>query len=580
VKDLKKTCALLATVLLATACPTQEPGPVDAGGGGGDDTGAGRDAGGGLDSGGGGLDADASSTDAAADSGVDACVPIDVCPPDACGMRDDGCGGTLECGACDCVDGVASEPRCGPCGLGTLTCEPDATGAGTCVAPDLAGVDVEAACGNLIYLGSDSGVTPDGSRQAPYLTAFDALSNASAPAIIVVEAGTYSEGTFLNVIEGVHIIGGFGGSEWTWEPEAVTALNIKQPPREHVAGLVANNVLTPTVLAHLEVRTGTASSNGETAIGAYFVSSAALVLSHVDVFIGDGADGADGANGMRGADGNPGANSGATTSGSGGTNSACPQANGGDGGRGAFNQNGALSGASPGGDAPGGARGGQAGTSSLPFGIDGQTLQSPPDGADGDSGRAAGSFIEGEWTVLFGDGEPGAAGLAGSGGGGGGGAFWPTDSRTNPPGESGGGGGAGGCGGAPGQGGQAGGASFGLVVFNSTGLTLNESTFTAGDGGVGGRGGDGGRGGNPGFGGDGGDTYPAASGGDGGDGVPGSDGGQGGAGAGGSSYGAWCEASNITILGQTTFTAGRAGIGGVSITPGQAGVSADQNGCQ
>ena len=574
-----KISALSVILLMGTACPseTPEPGATDTGGGTGGDTGIAQDAGNTGDTGGTESDAANGQPDAS-DAGLDACVPLEVCSAQACGMVDDGCGGTLDCGACDCVEGVPVESTCGPCGLGTFTCAADVTGPGTCVAPDVGGVDLDDACGNIVHVDSSAAAAnPDGTAQAPYPTLSAAIRGSSAPAVILVATGRHLESNPVRTTQGFHIVGGFDPADWSFDPQSSTTLEFVSTADDGRSGFSFGGVTTPTVVAHLNVELGNAQ-DGKTTIATYVSGSPALVLSNFVAVAGDAGDGADGADGADGTQGNKGADATLSDPGAGGVNSACPQANGGRGGNGARNVNNQLFDAEPGEDSSGQARGGPAGTMSLPLGEDGSIRQQPPAGTDGDSGRSAGSFIDGEWTLIFGDGEPGVAGSHGAGGGGGGGSFWPTDSRTNP-GANGGGGGSGGCAGGRGQGGQAGGSSFGLVVIDSTGLTLRDSSFTAGDAGNGGRGGDGGRGGNASAGGAG-SSKGTITGGSGGAGAAGSDGGRGGAGAGGSSYGAWCEVSTLNIEGNVSFTQGSEGLGGVSTLPAEDGVAVQQNGCQ
>ena len=192
-------------------------------------------------------------------------------------------------------------------------------------------------------------------------------------------------------------------------------------------------------------------------------------------------------------------------------------------------------------------------------------------------GGTRGSFNGLRWQPT-GFGEDGQRGKAGSGGGGGGGGL----NYGFRGGGSGGGGGYGGCGGEPGQGGSPGGSSFGMLVVNSAGLYITQTTFEGGDGGAGGSGGNGGLGGYGGFGGShetracdvvnsGIPAFPYQVldceehhwySGDGGDGAAGAAGGPGGGGAGGDSIGIYCHNSVVAIDPSTEITEGTAGKGG------------------
>ncbi|MEO1411698.1 MAG: pentapeptide repeat-containing protein [Bacteroidota bacterium] len=178
-----------------------------------------------------------------------------------------------------------------------------------------------------------------------------------------------------------------------------------------------------------------------------------------------------------------------------------------------------------------------------------KVASSPEPGVDGangscgsgapNSGNNIGSFEGTTWQASRGNqGGKGGAGAGGAGGGQGGNCGYcdcVCTSRWILLGTPGGGGGAGGCGGTGGTGGQQGGASFGMMLFNST---LNVGRELVLIGGTGGEGGQGGNGGGGGLGGAGGAPYPATNackkGGTGAAGSKGGSGGTGGTGGGGS----------------------------------------------
>jgi len=98
----------------------------------------------------------------------DECEPIVVCPAEACGMVDDGCGGSLECEPCACQGGVPVETTCGPCGLGQVVCD-SATG-GSCETPSV--VEGIEGCEAMLFV--DQGASGDGSKGSPFGTISDA----------------------------------------------------------------------------------------------------------------------------------------------------------------------------------------------------------------------------------------------------------------------------------------------------------------------------------------------------------------------------------------------------------------------
>jgi hypothetical protein len=105
-----------------------------------------------------------------------ACVPSLACEPDACGPRDDGCGGLIDCGPCweelpgcdpyPCMPGMCGESSdgcggtqfCGMCEEELLpACDPDVA---ECL-PGMCG-EVEDGCGGILYCGpcDDEILTP------------------------------------------------------------------------------------------------------------------------------------------------------------------------------------------------------------------------------------------------------------------------------------------------------------------------------------------------------------------------------------------------------------------------------------
>lgn len=181
--------------------------------------------------------------------------------------------------------------------------------------------------------------------------------------------------------------------------------------------------------------------------------------------------------------------------------------------------------------------------------------------SDGEGGSSFGSVSEGGYIPS--DGTGGENGNHGSGGGGGGGGGGSVIAFTcNCTGGGGGGGGAGGDGGLGGPGSGGGGGSFGILLTNSTGISIYQTKVTTSRGGNGGSAGKGGDGGEGGEGRSGGarivsDTYEwwfqtryryTGTGGHGGNGGYGQNGGNGGGGGGGPSICLVYESSQFVIL--------------------------------
>lgn len=554
------------------------------------------------------------------------CVPVAECAAEQCGVIDDGCGGTLECDACGCVDGVAQVSECGLCGLGTLTCGSNETGPGACEDVEIPGAG---SCEDLIFVDQREGsATGRGTKDDPVTNLAAGVSvakSSGAVAVIVAGAGSVTyEGPIL-IDRRVSIIGGFDSN---WErnderPKVVSNASLVGFEDNDIVGISVQDVQQNVLLSDIVIETADAGAEGNN-YGLHVYESPGLTLRRVNVLSGDGGEGIDGPNGARGKEGPKGVDATPQWSqvqfedmldqmeshrGRGGKNSSCPEANGGDGGRGELlcypgSPSGACIPATEGEEANSGAQGGQAGAfsddASVVRGADGQDGEvvlsaGAPNGA---GGKAVGEVVDRYWVSL-GQGEPGARGSAGKGGGGGGGGggfAGPGDVWDY--GSSGGGGGAGGCGGDGGQGGGAGGSSFGLFVVGGD-IKVEDSLFMAGMGGEGGAGGLGGDGGLGGAGGAATELFNGLArpywfvpemgyrdpgvniqGGKGGAGSKGEKGGAGGGGAGGSSFGAYCEGAELIKVGINRFSGAGVSPGGISAgQSGEVGVSADEFQC-
>lgn len=558
------------------------------------------------------------------DEEEDACIPQTECPASKCGQIDDGCGGTLDCGECGCVDGQPQQTSCGDCGLGILSCEDGETGSGVCDAPEIPGFD--GACDELVFVsqreGSDTGL---GTKDDPVNTLEAGLSVArssnAAGVILGGGSGVEYEGPVL-IEERTSIIGGYD-DELVRDVEKEPVITSDTAPEGFedgdVVGVAVRGVSQSVILSNFDVETGDVEAYGRNNYGMYVKGSPGLSVENVEVVAGRGGDGRDGENGAQGARGDDGADAmeeiefswdgeedvsqSDFQEGFGGENSECPDAAGGDGGYGEMLEytdgESTRAHATDGGDAlvaRGGVRGehmGELGDAAGEDGEDGPSVT--PSAADGIGGNAGGEVVEGLWSP-GGVGTDGEEGEDGNGGGGGGGAgaheAWGAD-RPTPGSSFGGGGGAGGCGGEGGEGGGAGGASFGVFVLDGD-IEVASSGFFAniggagGTGGAGGVGGQGGRGGAP--------TYYGTTdehdyvweydegelGGYGGDGSAGSNGGGGGGGAGGASFGGYCRGAEISPSGTVRFNdagSSSGGIGGSGGSDGDAGVSVDEDGC-
>lgn len=529
---------------------------------------------------------------------MDVCVPRDVCPPDACGSRSDGCGGQLDCGPCVCTVEPGEVGRCGPCGLGQETCVGDV---GQCAMPDVPEQILEAlrdSCEEAILYVDPARATGEdatGSRESPFATLDKALEIARSRDIraIVLSRGDHV-GELAAIPDGTSLLGGFG-ADFIFDPTSQSELRFTGRVQGSFVAMLIEGNQTPLALTNLVVRL-VGSGNARHRAAIKIKDSKNVWLSQVDGYSGDGSRGVDGITSLAGEPGTKGGDAGAFAQAN--TNiipsigrpapqTFCDNAEGGAGGLGAPMFKGYIG--NPGMISQGGAEGGAGGSlrdsdpSSNAGGM-GSSGNNGMNGAPGRSGSADLRFRDGE-LLPIGDGSAGEQGQAGVGGGGGGGAAPFSIGEDTYTGGSGGAGGSGGCGGAGGGGGQSGQSSFGLLVSSSNSIFVTGSYFEAGVGGRGGAGGQGGRGGEGGARGLGtlnakdsnnmNIRIPEIFGGHGGAGGRGGDGGRGGAGVGGASIGALCEAP-ITLDDQTTFKHSEPGEGGA---PNLRGVSALQFGC-
>lgn len=572
------------------------------------------------------IDADMGTPDLGDDMPVDmeVCEPLTECPVDTCGTIEDTCGGTVDCGACACVDGQPTEATCGVCGFGVAGCESAAgDGPATCGLEALTVTPSD--CDTIVYVReADPVANPDGSKANPYSDFAQAFAagKANGASMLAVAQGSYNVGGVITLVEGMHIVGGFT-NDFVYDEEGSSSLTITPTGQgDERVGMEAFDVEEKTWLKQLDL-TVEGVNAPFTLYGMHIVGSPALHLEEVSVTtgpLGDGSSGKDGADGADGGDGGDaevlvtlasrvgdmtvdGYENGASA-GAAGVNPDCAAvANGGAGGEGihilatelavspfveymrVLPDNGATS--------EFGTPGGTHGTSVSPAGMNGMSGIPGTGGNNGASGVSQGSVVCTYWSVE-GNGADGEDGGSGTGGSGGGGTWWMEEAmelQESKPGASGGGGGAGGCGGEGGLGGQAGASGFGILVVDSMNVVFERVSVQGPDAGNGGNAGSAGEGGVGGRGGDASSQYATQStstpqahplnAGRGGTAGQGSPGGIGGAGAGGSSFGVYCDsASSVMRMGEVSALAGVGGVGGVLASlPGENGQAEDVVNC-
>jgi|GEM_PF-1774344 len=546
----------------------------------------------------------------------------DICS-DACGMQPDGCGGMIECAPCACENGAPLQATCGPCNLGTASC--DEQDSFSCVLPPIPDMETLNCELDLVYVWDEYfGTIETGTKEEPFKSLKDATNAANANgsrAILIRGANTYGDGPFL-ITGGLSLVGGFG-EDWKFDQAIRPMLSNQTEEGQDSIGIEAKDITSPAVVYNLTVATEDAPNSAN---NYGMIADTANRLSIINVHVsagaaGDGKAGISGyqtaRNGVDGEDGLPGqtvpqhdfasyqcapsVNKDTPVNSVPVINPPCddPLGAGGAGGAGACEEHTGRPGESSAQEIQGGGIYNGPITRTELDGIDGHNNTLDPLGpntaiepADFGSKGVRGQVSGARWDLTVGFGGDGSDGATGRGGGGGGGAREQDSPYASGP--SGGSGGHGGCGGQRGTGGTPGGSSFGLFAVNSVGLKITEdSSFTSGTGGKGGRGGNGGVGGQGGKGGKGTNqaceakenplsgqqsqsnciTLPYKSG-DGGDGAPGLPGGPGGGGAGGDSFGIYCHESNLAIDPSTNIGHGTAGMGGRG---GEYGTHLDQS---
>lgn len=396
-----------------------------------------------------------------------------------------------------------------------------------------------------------------------------------------------SAGNYLEVVDMKNGISVYGGYSTTWSRGSANQVTIQGGlSSEGSKGLTASNITSATFLDRVKIQSPNTNFPGLSAYGIIAENAPGLNIKNVTVIAGNGGNGNPGPNafteggssqGMNGMQSNCNSSSAFGEGGSGGSSSCPPPGNntyGGKGGNGGIPNS---TNAGPGLDGYNNPNsGGIPGSSGDPGsqGLNGKNGQTGAAGANG-TATGQGSIVGSLWVPANGlNGSYGLPGTGGGGGGGGGATFCTFCARIS--GNGGGGGGAGGCGGAGGLGGQGGGASLGILVLSSTGITIFNCNITSGNGGNGGSGGNRGLGlpGKPGGIGAISCSY-SAHGGNGGAGGEGGPGGFGAGGSGGVSFAIYRVSTIISnIFASNTLSNGSGGIGGgAGVNPGQNGNS-------
>lgn len=489
----------------------------------------------------------------------------------------------LSCG----VFGASSEDEGAPAGPPPSVAPPGAP------APQLDGTPTEDQITESygVFVAPAGPPDADGTREKPYATLAAGLARAVADRkVLYVCAGTFPEA--VKVERGISMIGGLDCSRREWKPSgAPTKLTAPSSP-----AMIAEDVDLATRIEAFEIVAPDGTDAAPSSIGVRAVRAPGVLFVGSKIVAGKAKDGADGADG-------PQLTLGASAKGGDGLTEQKPSPGavltllhreGSAGGVGA------CTGAA--GIAPGtaGGKGGYGGTYDSEYrpatqfalagyywkdycrpaggavpcvkdwtpaaGVGGPAAPGS-DGTDGASATARGTLNADGYTPSNGTaGTNGGAGTGGKGGAGGAMASsYAGGSQLYGYGATGPGGGAGGCPGLAGAPGKGGGASIGLLMMESKGLTLDATTVTAGDGGKGGKGS---FGSSPTPGGAAGAVSgaatPASAGGAGGR------SGIGGSGSGGPSYGIAATKGDATLVNGATAKAGLGGAGVEELTAADA----------
>ena len=219
----------------------------------------------------------------------------EVCA-EACGSQPDGCGGTIECEPCACEDGQPVQPTCGPCNLGTASCdEQDNLLCQLPPVPDIETLNCEL---DVIYVSNTyTGTSRLGTKAAPFKTIVDGLSaGVSNTARLVVATNTerYEEDSALVIGSGTSFIGGYS-ADWQYTPETKTEVTVA-PGSEDTVGISATSISLPTAVANVDLETSPSANNGNN-YGIYANTANRLIIDNVVIVAGKGGGGEDGTQG-------------------------------------------------------------------------------------------------------------------------------------------------------------------------------------------------------------------------------------------------------------------------------------------
>ncbi|HEY3353601.1 MAG TPA: putative metal-binding motif-containing protein [Polyangia bacterium] len=510
------------------------------------------------------------------------CVRTNGPAIESCNGIDDDCDGTTDnvAGGGDACDVPG---KLGPCKAGKKACIGSALGCAQQVfpAPDEPDVDgTDSNCDGIdgdeskaIFVDPLASDTYLGTKANPVQTIGQALTlaNASTKPHIYLLTETYVINDAITLKSGVSIYGGFARNTWTRNSSGGTVISrTNAATGAHLIGVQGSSLTATTKLQDVIIEVPDAVAPAVHVYGLVCKTCPSLKLVRVAITIGNGGVGTTGTAGTTGAAGVASTPSGNPSVAGTGAPSTCG-ATGGNGGQPNYyvstcnGHAGYVGSPSPRGGA--GGAGGTSGTQPGAGGAGTSCLAASTAGTAGSVGTVDGSGTYPVWVPVTGG--AGGTGCAGGGGGGSGGGVGldvgAACAILLPGGLGGSSGGCGGTGGGPGAGG---GSSIGVLLWQSSGVTFQDTVISAGAGGAGGAGGVGGVGGAgaPGL------VRPPAA--DGGHGANGAGGGGGGGGPGGNAYAILKDASTgISSSGTAARTFGSKGTGGAGGAGGIGGTN-------
>ena len=393
---------------------------------------------------------------------------------------------------------------------------------------------------DIIYVSTLGNNGNPGNAALPVATLSEALTRVSGTRTnIRMAGGNYTENTILNILDDVHIDGGYSvaGAIWTKSSAITTTITFSGEETvgnvRHRIGLkadgVANWALHDLTIITTNISNQDPQNRGSSNYALWLNGASNYTISRCNITSGNAANGVAGVNGNPGAQGGSGSQGGTGGCGAGNSNGGVGGSGGsggagGSGGPGANGTNGSGGGFGGGGGDDHGSTTSNTSVSQSAGAWNGRRGQGTACGAGGVGGNRSGdgscggsgegspgatcggtgangndgvtvpsSFTASFYVPSHGtDGTGGTGGIGGSGGGGGGG----DDDWIDVGGSGGTGGSGGGGGGEAGTGGTGGGSSFAIMRTNSNvGAVLVDLDLTSGNAGAGGPRGNGGNGG-------------------------------------------------------------------------------------